>query len=45
LNKVNLSSSRRLKVKALSGGMKRRLGIAQALLHDHAKSIYFYAEK
>lgn len=34
LNKVNLTSSRRLKVKALSGGMKRRLGIAQALLHD-----------
>ena len=34
LNKVNLNSSRRLKVKALSGGMKRRLGIAQALLHD-----------
>jgi ABC-2 type transport system ATP-binding protein len=34
LGKVNLSSSRRLKVKALSGGMKRRLGIAQALLHD-----------
>jgi len=34
LNKVNLSESRRLKVKALSGGMKRRLGIAQALLHN-----------
>ena len=34
LNKVNLNGSRKLKVKALSGGMKRRLGIAQALLHD-----------
>ena len=34
LNKVNLYGSRKLKVKALSGGMKRRLGIAQALLHD-----------
>ena len=34
LSKVNLGSSRKLKVKALSGGMKRRLGIAQALLHD-----------
>ena len=34
LKKVNLGSSRKLKVKALSGGMKRRLGIAQALLHD-----------
>ena len=33
LRKVNLSNSRKLKVKALSGGMKRRLGIAQALLH------------
>jgi ABC-2 type transport system ATP-binding protein len=34
LHEVNLSDSRKLKVKALSGGMKRRLGIAQALLHD-----------
>lgn len=34
LKKVNLSGSKKLKVKALSGGMKRRLGIAQALLHD-----------
>jgi ABC-2 type transport system ATP-binding protein len=34
LHEVNLTDSRRLKVKALSGGMKRRLGIAQALLHD-----------
>ena len=34
LREVNLTGSRKLKVKALSGGMKRRLGIAQALLHD-----------
>ena len=34
LEKVNLTSHRRKKVKELSGGMKRRLGIAQALLHD-----------
>ncbi|MCM1466627.1 MAG: ABC transporter ATP-binding protein [Alistipes sp.] len=34
LKKVNLTEQRRKKVKALSGGMKRRLGIAQALLHD-----------
>jgi len=34
LREVNLSGSRKLKVKALSGGMKRRLGIAQALLHE-----------
>lgn len=34
LKKVNLKGSKKLKVKALSGGMKRRLGIAQALLHD-----------
>lgn len=34
LQKVNLTEHRRKKVKALSGGMKRRLGIAQALLHD-----------
>lgn len=34
LNKVNLQSKQRTKVKALSGGMKRRLGIAQAVLHD-----------
>ena len=34
LREVNLIGSRKLKVKALSGGMKRRLGIAQALLHD-----------
>jgi ABC-2 type transport system ATP-binding protein len=34
LEKVNLKSKSRTKVKALSGGMKRRLGIAQAILHD-----------
>lgn len=34
LEKVNLHSKKRVKVKALSGGMKRRLGIAQAILHD-----------
>lgn len=34
LNKVNLQGSRKVKVKALSGGMKRRLGIAQAILHN-----------
>lgn len=34
LEKVNLQAHLKVKVKALSGGMKRRLGIAQALLHD-----------
>jgi ABC-2 type transport system ATP-binding protein len=34
LNKVNLLNKKRVKVKAMSGGMKRRLGIAQAILHD-----------
>ena len=34
LKKVNLSEHKNKKVKALSGGMKRRLGIAQALLND-----------
>ncbi|HWT76696.1 MAG TPA: ABC transporter ATP-binding protein [Mobilitalea sp.] len=34
LEKVNLKSNQKKKVKALSGGMKRRLGIAQAILHD-----------
>lgn len=34
LKQVNLEQQRRQKVRALSGGMKRRLGIAQALLHD-----------
>ena len=34
LKKTNLIEQQHKKVKALSGGMKRRLGIAQALLHD-----------
>ncbi|WP_232729844.1 ABC transporter ATP-binding protein [Paenibacillus phocaensis] len=34
LERVNLSNARHKKVKALSGGMKRRLGIAQAILHE-----------
>lgn len=34
LDKVNLTEHQNKRVKALSGGMKRRLGIAQALLHD-----------
>lgn len=34
LNRVNLTEHSHKKVKALSGGMKRRLGIAQALLND-----------
>ncbi len=34
LKKVNLYEHRSKKVRQLSGGMKRRLGIAQALLHD-----------
>ncbi len=34
LKKVNLQNDCRKKVKALSGGMKRRLGIAQAILHN-----------
>lgn len=34
LKKVNLSDHKDKKVKALSGGMKRRLGIAQALLNN-----------
>lgn len=34
IKKVNLQDKYRTKVKALSGGMKRRLGIAQAILHD-----------
>ncbi|MCM1330909.1 MAG: ABC transporter ATP-binding protein [Ruminococcus sp.] len=34
IGRVNLAEQRNKKVKALSGGMKRRLGIAQALLHD-----------
>lgn len=34
LNKVNLYEHKKVKIKALSGGMKRRLGIAQALLNN-----------
>ena len=34
LKRVNLEEQANGKVKSLSGGMKRRLGIAQALLHD-----------
>ncbi len=34
LEQVNLIENRSTKIKALSGGMKRRLGIAQALLHN-----------
>lgn len=34
LKKVNLQDNHRTKVKALSGGMKRRLGIAQAIMHN-----------
>ncbi|MBW9158989.1 ATP-binding cassette domain-containing protein [Clostridium tagluense] len=34
LEKVNLLDCKKVKVKALSGGMKRRLGIAQAILHN-----------
>lgn len=34
LLRVNLSDRSGVKVRSLSGGMKRRLGIAQALLHD-----------
>ena len=33
LERVNLTEQRHLKVRAMSGGMKRRLGIAQALLN------------
>ena len=34
LEKVNLQEERKTKVRAMSGGMRRRLGIAQAILHD-----------
>ncbi len=34
LEQVNLSDRAGTRIKSLSGGMKRRLGIAQALLHD-----------
>ncbi|MGM0421424.1 MAG: ABC transporter ATP-binding protein [Bacillota bacterium] len=34
LEKVNLLQHKKVKTRALSGGMKRRLGIAQALIND-----------
>ncbi|MCM1090630.1 MAG: ABC transporter ATP-binding protein [Butyrivibrio sp.] len=34
LKRVNLEEQAKSRVKSLSGGMRRRLGIAQALLHD-----------
>lgn len=34
LERVNLQNNHRTRVKAMSGGMRRRLGIAQAILHD-----------
>ncbi len=34
LESLNLQQEYKTKVKALSGGMKRRVGVAQALLHD-----------
>ncbi|WP_315167844.1 ABC transporter ATP-binding protein [Metaclostridioides mangenotii] len=34
LSKVNLNNNLKTKVKAMSGGMRRRLGIAQAILHN-----------
>ncbi len=34
LEKVNLLDQKNIRVKAMSGGMKRRLGIAQAIIHD-----------
>ena len=34
LEKVKLLEQRKTKVKAMSGGMKRRLGIAQSMIHD-----------
>lgn len=34
LERVNLQNNYRTKVKAMSGGMRRRLGIAQAILHN-----------
>ena len=34
LERVNLQNNMKTKVKAMSGGMKRRLGIAQAILHN-----------
>lgn len=34
LEKVNLEQQQKTKVKAMSGGMRRRLGIAQAIIHN-----------
>ncbi|MCL6458476.1 MAG: ABC transporter ATP-binding protein [Gorillibacterium sp.] len=34
LEQVNLAQHHKTKVKALSGGMKRRLGVAQAMVHE-----------
>ncbi|MCI8550725.1 MAG: ABC transporter ATP-binding protein [Lachnospiraceae bacterium] len=34
LSRVNLKEEAKTKIRAMSGGMRRRLGIAQALLHD-----------
>ncbi|QUL56262.1 ABC transporter ATP-binding protein [Paenibacillus tritici] len=34
LSEVNLNKERQKKIRQLSGGMKRRLGIAQAMLHE-----------
>lgn len=34
LEQVNLADNSKTKVKAMSGGMRRRLGIAQAILHN-----------
>lgn len=34
LSRVNLENATDVRVRALSGGMKRRLGIAQAILHE-----------
>lgn len=34
LEKVNLGEQHKTRVKAMSGGMRRRLGIAQAMIHD-----------
>lgn len=34
LDKVNLYDCQKVRIRALSGGMKRRLGIAQAIIHN-----------